>query len=101
MKINDANLNAVTSGASQAAAQAAAAGTSRAGTTGKHGHGRDAVELSGLSSALRSLAAGGPEHSARIEKLAAAYQSGNYRVDSPAVSRHIVNDALRSGRTAS
>lgn len=97
MKINDSNLNAVTSANSQAeVAKAAAAASARAGATHpRHGATGDAVHLSGLSSSLLALASGGPAHDAKVNQIAAVHQSGSYKVDSAAVSRQIVRDALK------
>jgi anti-sigma28 factor (negative regulator of flagellin synthesis) len=42
-------------------------------------------------------AAESPDRSERINQLAAAYRSGNYRADAAAVSSSIVNDAMKAG----
>ncbi|HEX3745122.1 MAG TPA: flagellar biosynthesis anti-sigma factor FlgM [Bryobacteraceae bacterium] len=72
---------------------------SRAGGGGRHtsgaaSGGEDQVEISALSS---SLAAQGSARSARVDQLAATYQSGNYQVNSQDVSRSIVDRALQAG----
>jgi len=53
----------------------------------------DQVQISSLSS---TLTAQGSERAARVAQLAAAYQSGQYSVNSVEVSRAIVNHALES-----
>jgi anti-sigma28 factor (negative regulator of flagellin synthesis) len=76
---------------------------SRATTGGKLSSGanagvEDQVQISSLSEAL---AAHGSQRAARVENLAAAYQSGAYQVNSIDVSHAIVNSALQAGNTGS
>lgn len=93
MRISDSNLSAVTTSAQQAAQAAAAGSAGRAGAA-KAGTRGDQVQLSDLSSVLKSLSAGSPERDARVSQLAAVHQAGNYRVDAAAVSRSLVNEAI-------
>ncbi len=59
--------------------------------------GSDQVQLSGLLEGLsRALEAADAERSAKVERLEGEYQSGNYRVDSQAVSRAVLAEALAS-----
>lgn len=72
---------------------------SRVSTGGKPSSGssagaEDQVEISSVSS---TLAAQGSQRASRVQELAAAYQSGNYRVNSMDVSKAIVNNALKAG----
>jgi anti-sigma28 factor (negative regulator of flagellin synthesis) len=62
--------------------------------SGSAASGEDQVEISSVSS---TLAAQGSQRAARVQELAAAYQSGNYRVNSTDVSKAIVNNALKAG----
>jgi len=60
--------------------------------------GSDHVQLSDLTGRLsRMLGPEDPERAARLERLAAEVQSGRYRVDPLAVSRHLLDEALRGG----
>lgn len=54
----------------------------------------DQVQISSLSSSLTSQAS---DRAARVAQLAAAYQSGQYQVNSVEVSRAMVNHALQAG----
>lgn len=72
---------------------------SRATTGGKPISGstagaEDQVDISSLSS---TLAAQGSQRASRVQELAAAYQSGNYHVNSMDVSKAMVNNALKAG----
>jgi len=72
---------------------------SRATTGGKSStapaaSGEDQVQISSLSS---TLAAHESTHAARVQQLAALYQSGNYQVNSMEVSKAMVNRALKAG----
>lgn len=88
---------------------AGASGLSKSqGTTGvssnqtKNGAGRassdtDRVSLSALSERLReSASSGNPDRATHVDRLAAVAQSGNYQVDAMAVSRRIVDEAIRA-----
>lgn len=63
-------------------------------SSGSAASGEDQVEISSLSS---TLAAQGSEHAARVQQLAAVYQSGNYQVNSMDVSKAMVDNALKAG----
>lgn len=60
--------------------------------------GGDHVEISSLSASVASQSS---QRSARVQELAAMYQSGRYEVNSMDVSRAIVNNALSAGATGS
>jgi anti-sigma28 factor (negative regulator of flagellin synthesis) len=60
--------------------------------------GEDQVQISSLS---ETLSAQSSHRAARVQELAAAYQSGKYQVNSTDVSRSIVNQALKAGSTES
>jgi len=70
--------------------------SSNSGTTstGSAAGGEDQVQISSLSEAL---SAQGSQRAARVQDLAAIYQSGGYQASSTDVSRAIVNNALRAG----
>jgi flagellar biosynthesis anti-sigma factor FlgM len=93
MKINDSQLNSVTTAAQQAE-QAGSTQATRAGASPKADSRGDAVQLSGLSSTLQALAHGGPQQEARVASLSAEYQGGNYRVNAAAVGKQIVSEAF-------
>jgi anti-sigma28 factor (negative regulator of flagellin synthesis) len=63
-------------------------------SSGTGAGGEDQVHISSLSS---SLAVHGSQRAARVAQLAAAYQSGNYQVNSMDVSKAMVNHALQGG----
>ena len=99
MRIYEQNVpgtSAAESGRSQETQRAARAGSQEPGATA-NGSG-DKVELSetlnGLSRALSSYSGG---RSAKVQALAAQYQSGTYHADSLATSRGMVTEALMSG----
>lgn len=62
------------------------------------GGGEDSVQISSLSS---TLSAQSSDRAARVAQLAAAYQSGNYQVNSMDLSKAMVNNALQSGKVDS
>jgi anti-sigma28 factor (negative regulator of flagellin synthesis) len=62
--------------------------------SGSGASGEDQVQISSISS---TLSAQGSDRAARVQQLAAAYQSGNYQVNSVDVSKAMVNHALQSG----
>lgn len=96
MRVNDSNLNAVTIGTRQAG-RTDDVQTGRSGASSARGYAnQDRVSLSDLSSMV-AKAAESPDRSERINQLAAAYRSGNYRADAAAVSSSIVNDAMKAG----
>ncbi len=56
----------------------------------------DRVQLSVLSDRLlKLLSADSPERASRLERLAADFRAGRYQVDALAVSRRIVDEALK------
>ena len=67
-------------------------------SSGSTADGEDQVRISSLSEAL---SAQGSQRAARVQDLAAVYQSGRYQVNSMDVSHAIVNNALQAGSTES
>jgi anti-sigma28 factor (negative regulator of flagellin synthesis) len=55
----------------------------------------DHVQLSNLASVVHSLSSESPDRAARVERLAMQVQSGQYQVDSMALSSSIVGAALQ------
>lgn len=96
MKVNDPNLSSA--GAAQQAHE-----TARTGETQKHRVATppagtveaDDVHLSQLVRNLRALAADSPERQALVDKLEQVVAEGGYKVDANAVSKSMVEDALR------
>jgi anti-sigma28 factor (negative regulator of flagellin synthesis) len=85
------------------AAEAGRAGEAKTVTDGKVGRsnkgssgaGGDSLQLSGLAGRISSaLQADSVSHSRRLSELSAAVRSGNYQVDSHAVSRALVDRAI-------
>lgn len=60
----------------------------------------DQVDLSNLSSYLASALSGSPAHVAKVEKLATNVSSGQYHVDSYAVSGSIIQHSIEFGGSA-
>lgn len=98
MRIYDVNLtgtSAAESGRAQEIQKSDRAGTGRSGGSTA---GSDRIEFSSTLGRLsQALATSGSQRAARVEALAAQYQSGNYRADSLATSRGMVADALATG----
>ncbi len=99
MKIYDRNLT----GANQADT-ARAAETQRSEhssgskATGSGSASGDRVELSGaLGQLSQALSASGSSREAKVQALAAQYQSGNYQPDSAATSHAMVSEAVACG----
>jgi anti-sigma28 factor (negative regulator of flagellin synthesis) len=93
MRVNDSNLNPVTSGTHETAQTNAVGGSRGSGRTAKGSDGGDHVHLS-LGAQFHELAFNSPERQSRIENIAAAYANGSYQPDSRAVSERIVSDAF-------
>jgi anti-sigma28 factor (negative regulator of flagellin synthesis) len=68
--------------------------TGGAPSSGSTAGGEDQVQISSVSS---SLSAQGSERAARVQELAAAYQSGQYHVNSLDLSKALVDNALKTG----
>lgn len=95
MKINDYSHLATT--------QSGAARTQEIGSAHRSGNAQkgqsasgdgDQVQLSNLSASIRAHNAESPDRTAHVARVAAAVQSGTYRVDAAAVSRGVINDAI-------
>ena len=101
MKINDSQSSSVnTSRLDQTSAIDAANRTKDRKVQSEDGSG-DRAEISALSGQLRALVAHSPDRAARVEQLRADYSAGRYQVDSHAVSKAIVRDAIARGASAS
>ena len=58
----------------------------------------DSVELSGFSGRVsQTLASASASRAQKVSQIAAAVQSGTYKVDSHAVSRALVDNAISEG----
>jgi flagellar biosynthesis anti-sigma factor FlgM len=84
---------------------AASAGTSNTQDVQKSGNsssssatanaGGDTVELSSTMGSLsRAMQSFGSSRTSQVQSLAAQYQSGTYKVDSAAISRGMISEAL-------
>ena len=103
MKVYDVNLTGATAagtGRSQESLKAeSAGGASSGGKSGGTQGPADQVEFSSTLGRLsRAMSAYGSARSERVAGLAAAYQSGSYRVDSRATSRGMIAEALAGGK---
>jgi flagellar biosynthesis anti-sigma factor FlgM len=95
MRVHDSSLNSVTIG-SHSSGRTEGTQSGRAGSTNaKGGAGADRVSLSDLGSVIRSATGENPARTERLSQLSAAYKSGHYQVDSKAVSKGMVDDALQ------
>jgi anti-sigma28 factor (negative regulator of flagellin synthesis) len=99
MRVNEHN----TTGASAAEAaraqetQRIEGGAGSRTSTSKSGG--DRVELSSTSAKVsRAMAAHHSDRAAKVQELAAQYQSGKYRPDSAATSRGMVSEAMAAVR---
>ena len=94
MKIDQQNVNQ--SGGAGGAQQTGGVTGGRGGASSKsaYGLGSDSVELSSLSEAVRAYTTESPERSQAISQIGKDIQKGNYQVDSLAVSRGLIADAL-------
>ncbi len=99
MKIDNTNINSLSSGEvrqQQRAASVARTEYERTASSGRTASAPgDQIELSGLSKAVASLSSESPDRTRHVERLAAAYAEGSYRVEAEEVSRRIVEDAQR------
>ena len=98
MKVNDSNLNSLTSTATSGTQETARTGQgSRTGSTQTPAVStNDDVHLSELVKSLRSLAADSPERQAKLESLARSYANGSYKVDAGATASKVIDDAFEN-----
>jgi flagellar biosynthesis anti-sigma factor FlgM len=103
MKIYDSNLSGAAAGGAQRTQETQQ--TERSGSGRKAeltGEGGDRVELSGSLGRLSRVLSSFQSHRAdRVQRLAAQYQSGNYQIDSKAISGAMISEALSEGAGAS
>jgi hypothetical protein len=101
MKINDRNLtgtSASETGRAQESQNLSRLGTGKSATSGGVDRSNDRVEFSGtLSQLSRAVTSLESTRASRIQALTVAYQGGNYKPDSAATSKGIVDDALSAG----
>jgi Anti-sigma-28 factor, FlgM len=96
MKVYDRGLTAAETGNTQDV-QKLTSGSGKSANRGADTNG-DRVEFSGnLGRLSRTLSTYETSRASRVQSLAAQYQSGNYRPDSAATSRGMLNEALGSG----
>lgn len=97
MRVDDRNLNGVAgleTGRTPDTHGAERAG-STAGSQVSESQGGDRVEISGTAGLVsQALGTGSAQRTQHIQQLAADYRSGNYRPNSLATSRAIIQDAL-------
>jgi anti-sigma28 factor (negative regulator of flagellin synthesis) len=99
MRINDRSLTGTGTAETGKAVEAQRPDEARGGkAAASSGGGGDRVELSGTLGRLsQTLAKFGSAREARVQQLAAQYQSGNYHPDSAATGRAMVSEALSAG----
>jgi len=97
MKIDQQNIqpNGGTGGAQQTGGtQQVHGGRGGSSSRSAYGLGNDSVELSNLSEAVRSYTSDSPERSQALSQIGRDVRGGRYQVDSLAVSRGVIGDAL-------
>lgn len=94
MKINDSNLNGVSTPAQQTGQVAGGSGPGRGTAASRSEFRDDRVQLSDLSSTLKSLSSDSPEREAKVSRLAEAFRSGKYQANAQQVSQGIMTDAF-------
>src|SRR5579862_4352784 len=98
MRIYDQNPTGASAAESSRAQETQRTAQGSAHQTGKAAGPADSVEFSGALGRLsRTIAADGANRQARVQALAAQYQSGQYHVDSLQTSRAIISDAMSTG----
>jgi anti-sigma28 factor (negative regulator of flagellin synthesis) len=97
MKVHDSSLNSVTIGSHQTGRTESTHGGRAGKSSAPGGSGPDRISLSDLGSVVRSASGDNPGRTEKVSQLAAAYKSGSYHVNSHAVSKGIVDDALQTG----
>jgi len=95
MKITNHNSPSVSTPGLGNAQEIQKSGSGVSGTGSKGRTGNDRVEFSStLGSLSRAMESYSSSSSSRVQALAAQYQSGTYKVDSAAISRSLVSEAL-------
>jgi len=99
MKINDTNISGTAVPAKTDAVQSAQQSTRSDGKSKAAGASGDRVVISDLTGNLAAaLAAPDGPRAAYVNRIAETVRSGNYQIDSKAISRSLVDEALsRSG----
>jgi len=94
MRITNQNLTGASTAGASNSQEVQKSGNSSA-SSATTGAGGDTVELSSTMGSLsRALQSFGSSRASLVQSLAAQYQSGTYQVDSAAISRGIVSEAL-------
>lgn len=95
MRVDDRNLAGLGTAPSGQTAETQRTGSAGRAGAGQAGNDTDRVELSSLAGRLSYfLEAGAQARASRVSQLAEDFQAGRYQVDSAAVSRTMVDDAL-------
>lgn len=96
MKVTNQNsTSASTSGPGSAQEIQRSQTTTGASSTSKSNAAGDSVELSStLGTLSRAMESYSSSRSSQVQALAAQYQSGTYKVDSAAISRGMISEAL-------
>jgi anti-sigma28 factor (negative regulator of flagellin synthesis) len=97
MRVNDQNVTGASAGGAGRTQEAQRSERSAGARAGTPASGGDRVELSStLSSLSRALSESRGGRAAKVQALAAQYQSGQYQSDSTATSRAIIGEAVAS-----
>ncbi len=103
MRIDNSNPGTPALGQTAPAAETQAAGstTKSTGTSAPSSSAADGLQLSKFAGSLSQIMqSDSANRSQRVAQLAAAVQSGSYKVDPQAVSRALVDHAISAGQTA-
>jgi anti-sigma28 factor (negative regulator of flagellin synthesis) len=94
MKVTNQNLSGASAAGTSGAQEIQRSGGG-SNSSAKAGASGDSVEFSStLGSLSRAMESYGSSRESTVQSLAAQYQAGAYKVDSAAVSRGMISDAL-------
>jgi flagellar biosynthesis anti-sigma factor FlgM len=95
MKITSQNSTSASTSGTGSAQEIQKSGSGSPGAGAKSATGGDRVELSStLGSLSRAMESYSSSRDSHVQALAAQYQSGTYKVDSAAISRGMISEAL-------
>jgi anti-sigma28 factor (negative regulator of flagellin synthesis) len=95
MRVNDHNTTGASAAEAGRAQETQRIESGSASRVAASKSGGDRVELSSTSASIsRTLSADGSERTAKVQELAAQYQSGRYTPDLAGASRGMVSEAL-------
>ena len=101
MKVDQSNLNPVSTPSTQGTSGAEAGKRREASRAEATGDGRDSANLSGLAGKIsEAVSKDSTNRATVVEQLRLQVANGTYQVDAAATSRGIVNDSLANAASA-